>query len=289
MRIVKPYARLMPPPHVNLANGWQSFELEHGIQLLQRVEWCARLSHRTEDKQTEDSYGRFLRTWVMEHGDFSTVEHCGISADLLVDRGLSHELVRHRLAKLEDTPFDLSVIDISVEPPEVTQESTRFVNYGKNGNSIAVVLPQELEPVEKVLGEHFDYYVSHENEAIELVADKLDWETPTQHEKLVKHWFSWRRGVEQAEMEYLHQVNLLKVAPEIARDMLPHCTATRMVMTHNLRNWRHLMIMRTTTETHRKLRPLMQDVLVELKTKVPILFDDLEPDQRQATNLRKGR
>jgi thymidylate synthase (FAD) len=282
LHIVQPYARLMPPPHINLANGWTGFTLKDGIELVRRVEWCARISHRTEEKQTDDSYARFLQTWVMDHGDFSTIEHCNISADLVVDRGLSHELVRHRLAKILD-------LDIDVGPPEVTQESTRFVNYGKKGGSIGVVLPPELVDVHEMLMRHANAYGPPMIEQM-IVEAEIVGMPPNQREahKLSLWYPSWIQGVVDAEHQYLEQLSW-GVAPELARDMLPHCTATRMVMTHNLRNWRHLLLMRSTNETHRKLRPLMINLLGELQEKVPILFTDIQPNIKQSISLSKMR
>lgn len=287
MRIVEPYARLFPPPHVDISNGFSPFTEEHGLQLLRRVEYYARISHRSEEKQTADSYTRFLRTWVMEHGDFSTIEHCIISADLLVDRGLSHELVRHRLAKFADEN-----IDIDVSAPEVTQESTRFCNYGKKNGEIDVVSPVRLRLVHEILkrfqGNHV--IVSSSEMVDNVIEAELVGIPPDVNEasRLVAWYRDWMQGVEEAEKHYLRQLEL-KVPPEETRDMLPHCLAVRMVMTHNLRNWRHLLIMRTTNETHRKLRPLMIDLLTEIKVKVPILYDDLDPNVKQSENLKRGR
>jgi thymidylate synthase (FAD) len=260
------------------------FERIHGLQLLRRIEWYARISHRSEEAQTKDSYDRFLRTWVMEHGDFSTIEHCGISADLLVDRGLSHELVRHRLAKLADQDFNVPVIDIDVAAPEVTQESTRFVNYGKRSGDISVILPNELIPIHIKLA-------AHPRPTEVNILDLIDAteENPLSHEEATRlfNWYmSWMSGVEFAERSYLSQISM-KVPPELARDMLPHCTATRMIMTHNLRSWRHLMLMRVTNETHRKLRPLMQNILTELQEKVPILYDDIKPNIKQSISMSR--
>lgn len=87
---------------------------ELGIKMLQWIETNARISHRSEDKQTKDSWKRFLEAVVCQHGDYSVIEHSGVTAILRVDRGTTHELVRHRLASY-------------------TQESTRFVNYQKKG------------------------------------------------------------------------------------------------------------------------------------------------------------
>jgi thymidylate synthase (FAD) len=84
---------------------------EDGIKLLRRIELLARISHRTEDKQTDTSWERFLTAVVMQHGDWSVTEHVGVTVIFRVDRGVTHELVRHRIGAY-------------------TQESTRFVNYG---------------------------------------------------------------------------------------------------------------------------------------------------------------
>jgi thymidylate synthase (FAD) len=265
VNIVQPYARLMPPP------GFlpdTPFTREHGEQMLRRSEWCARISHRSEEKQDAVSFDRFLRSIVLQHGDWSVTEHCVISADMVVDRGLSHELVRHRIAAY-------------------TQESTRFCNYGKQAEKgIGVVLPPELAAVGVWTQGKLLVLTPEEVEAYNTTVDDTE---RAHNEKTRQHWNSWLNGVATAEHEYLYQVNQLKVAPEIARDMLPHCLAVRMVATHNLRGWRHLMLMRTTAETHRKLRPLMGSLLSELKEKVPVLYEDVEFGGRQVDNLRKGR
>ncbi len=97
----------------NMANmDHLDFCLDDGIALLRRIEWCARISHRSEEAQTADSWQRIIKAIVLEHGDWSVVEHASVSVDMLVDRGITHELVRHRLFSF-------------------TQESTRFVNYEK--------------------------------------------------------------------------------------------------------------------------------------------------------------
>ncbi len=108
MQIVQPYARLIPP----MSGVGETFYRQDGIDCLRRIEWAARFSHATEDAQTADSWERFVRAVVIGHGDWSVVEHASVSVDFLVDRGVSHELVRHRLFGF-------------------TQSSTRFINYVK--------------------------------------------------------------------------------------------------------------------------------------------------------------
>jgi thymidylate synthase (FAD) len=85
---------------------------EDGLRALQTIERFARISHRSEDKQTEESWRGFITAVVLGHGDWSVVEHALASVIFRVDRGVTHELVRHRLFSF-------------------TQESTRFVNGRK--------------------------------------------------------------------------------------------------------------------------------------------------------------
>src|SRR5678815_3721864 len=92
MNIVEPYARLVAP----IGRGDVDFHASDGVDCLRRIEWAARFSHATEDAQTADSWERFVRAVVLQHGDWSVTEHASVSVDFLVDRGVTHELVRHR-------------------------------------------------------------------------------------------------------------------------------------------------------------------------------------------------
>lgn len=108
MKIIQPYARMLTndidlEPEI-------SFQEKEGIYLLRKCEYAARVSHRSEDKITETSYDKFLRFVVMEKGDLSVIQHAHVTVEAVVDRGITHEWVRHRIGAY-------------------TQESTRFVNY----------------------------------------------------------------------------------------------------------------------------------------------------------------
>jgi len=95
-----------------------------GIRMLQFIEKQARISHRSEDKQTDNTWERFIPAVVMQHGDWSVVEHASITVTIRADRGVTHELVRHRLFSF-------------------TQESTRFVRYKDEMEFIA---PEGINP-----------------------------------------------------------------------------------------------------------------------------------------------
>ena len=233
MNIIEPYARMMPPsvpPDVGIG-GYSSFTKGDGIRLLRHIEWCARISHRSEEAMTEGSYDRFLRSVVLEHGDWSVVEHASVSCDFYVDRGITHELVRHRLFAF-------------------TQESTRFVNYEKK------MPPSVISAFDPV----------------------------TQQQQ----WHVWERGIHEAESAY-KQLIALGVAPQLARSVFPNALASRIIITGNLRNWRHFLLMRTTKEAHPQMRQVTIPLLEEFRHKIPIFYEDIEPLAKQSENLKKGR
>jgi thymidylate synthase (FAD) len=202
-----------------------------GVEKLRNIEYYARISHRSEEKQSPDSYKRFLKAVVLEHGDWSVTEHEKATVLFRVDRALANEITRHRLFSF-------------------TQESTRFVNYGK----------REIE------------FVRPGFTAFKSDFDPLYWEL----------------AVKDAGKAYL---DLLSVGqpPEIARSVLPLCTATTLVMTGNLRSWRHFFIVRTTLEAHRDLKKVTIPLLEQFKSRIPILYEDITSNERQAISMAKAK
>lgn len=115
-------------PSYEIRTPWGPLTSEDGVRLLRWIEYNGRISHRAEDAQTKDSYIRFIELWVMSHCDYSVLEHSAITIIFRVDRGVSHELVRHRLFGF-------------------TQESTRFVNGNKKyPEGLEFIKPVELKP-----------------------------------------------------------------------------------------------------------------------------------------------
>lgn len=97
----------------------------NGVQILKDIEHAGRVCYKNEDKIIEDSVKRFVQR-VIKSGHESVIEHISISVRIICDRGVSHEIVRHRLASY-------------------SQESTRYCNYskGKFGGEITI----KVEPV----------------------------------------------------------------------------------------------------------------------------------------------
>ena len=105
-----------------------SFEIERvdGIAMLKRIEAAGRTCYKSEWKITEDSHIGFIKMLlgIKPYPHESVLEHEKITVRIICDRGISHELVRHRLCSF-------------------SQESTRYINYTKDryGGEITVIGP----------------------------------------------------------------------------------------------------------------------------------------------------
>lgn len=216
MIITKPYGEILDP-HTS----------KQAIRLLRNIERYGRKSHLTEERQTADSYDRFLRSNVLNHGDFSIIEHEKATIEVVCDRGVSHEWVRHRLGSY-------------------TQESTRFVNYGKEIGGVRFIKPHFKTP---------------ENEHI------------------------WKQEVQLAEQVYLELLNGGET-PQIARSVLPNSTKTSLIVTYNLRVWRHFFIMRTCREAHPQMKEITIPLLEAFQRLVPILYEDIIPNVKQSEGMK---
>lgn len=89
--------------------------------VLHKIEAKGRVCYKSEEKITDDSALAFMDS-LLKRGHMSVLEHSSISVKFVVDRGVSHEIVRHRLASY-------------------SQESTRYCNYGNNDRGITVIEP----------------------------------------------------------------------------------------------------------------------------------------------------
>jgi thymidylate synthase (FAD) len=249
MQIVKPYAKILYPETHSKADG---------IALLQRVENIARVSHRSEDAQTPASWERFLQNVVMDRGDWSVTEHCSVTVEFLVDRGITHEAVRHRIAA-------------------ITQESTRFVNYEKK------MAPSFVYPQPDV---RCDLCLSGNEARLDVHTDRYrHW---TDHVTECAYNQNWLRGIDNTETAYK---SLLADGwpPECARSVFPNALSAKLIYTLNFRMWRHFFLMRSSKEAHRSMREVVSPLLREFQEFIPLLFADIQPESRQIDNMRKAR
>jgi len=193
------------------------FTFEHpvdGMEMLKRIERAGRTCYKSEAKITEDSASKFVQM-LIRSGHESVLEHEKVTVRVICDRGVSHEIVRHRIASY-------------------SQESTRYCDYAKAGE-IEVIEPPGLG-------------LSRER---------------------------WVTGMEWAAAIY-RELRAEGIPPQIARSVLPNALKTELVMTMNLREWRHFFRLRTAKAAHPQMRELVVPMLLEFQRLIPVVFDDIE-------------
>lgn len=201
--------------------GYEILDPLNGEEILKKIEQVARVCYKSEDKIGAGTAEKMVRALVKSKHE-AMLEHFSFSVKFTVDRGVSHELVRHRVASF-------------------AQESTRYCNYGKAGD-VKFIRPVFFEE-----------------------------DTPDMDR--------WVESCMRAEREYLDFLESGRT-PQEARAVLPNSLKTEVVMTANLREWRHFFSLRacgTTGKPHPQMLEVAVPLLKEVKEKIPVVFDDLDP------------
>ena len=99
---------------------------QEAYSLLERI---GRVCYKSEDRITEGSATKFIKS-IVARNHLSVIEHCIVTIRFITNRGVSHELVRHRIASF-------------------TQKSTRFCRDNKNGH-VEFIIPHWLDVKEGV-------------------------------------------------------------------------------------------------------------------------------------------
>lgn len=192
----------------------------NGNEILKKIELFGRVCYKSEELITDGSAERFVNM-ILKNGHESVLEHEKISVRFICDRGVTHEIVRHRIASY-------------------SQESTRYCNYCKDkfGNELTFIKP-------------------------------LFWNEKTEEFTL------WKGAMENVEKVYFEMISL-GASPQEARSILPNSLKTEIIVTMNLREWRHFFKLRTGKRAHPQMREITIPLLNEMKEKIPIVFDDIE-------------
>ena len=204
MKIINPYVEILTPLDKQT--------------VLKHIEMCGRVCYKSEDKITDTSAAAFV-AGIIKRGHEAVLEHFNITVKFVCDRGVSHEIVRHRLASY-------------------CQESTRYCNYSKDGfgSEITVIKPCYLS--ESSVG-----------------------------------WAIWAKACQAAEDAYFDLLNF-GCSPQEARAVLPNSLKTEVVMTANLREWRHFFKLRTAPAAHPQMREVAGMLLQQMSVMLPGVFDD---------------
>lgn len=253
MKIVKPAYQIMKPDlddPKSIAAVYQS------------IEESGRTCYQSEAAMTEESGEKFVRMMV-KNGHDAMLEHAYMKVKFIVDRGISHELVRHRLCSF-------------------AQESTRYCNYtkGKFGNEITVIEPCFYSDIPEDLKTMVRDYIRGWTRPIETgLFNTVPTIKMALYYDLLIRYSNWYTACIAAQRAYM---DMLKngATPEEARSVLPTSLKTEIVITANMREWRHMFKLRAAGETgkpHPQMLEVMVPLLNECKMKLPALFEDIEP------------
>jgi len=192
------------------------------VEVLKKLELCGRVCYKSEDKITDESAVKFISN-IIKRGHESVLEHVSFSVRFICDRGVTHEIVRHRIASY-------------------SQESTRYCNYSKGqfNGEITVIEPCFLVPG-------------------------------------TAGYDMWYKACQMAEQYYFSMLDW-GCSPQEARAVLPNSLKTELIMTANIREWRHFLKLRTSPAAHPQMREVANMLLTELNFLLPSLFDDIEED-----------
>ena len=211
MKIIEPSVELINPVPYEVA--------------LNTIEIAGRTCYQSEDKMTEDSAEEFIRR-IIKRGHESVLEHISITTRFICDRGVSHEIVRHRIGAY-------------------SQESTRYCNYanGKFGEEITLIWPC-----------FFD------NSSSRFAGDKED------------QWYSACKNAEYGYFRMLEE----GATPQEARSVLPNSLKTAIIVTYDIREWRHFIRLRCHPAAHPQMRQVANMAKDLLTHRYPVFFEDLE-------------
>lgn len=191
-------------------------------EIIAKIERAGRTCYKSEGRIAEGTAEKFIAS-IVKRGHESVLEHASVTVRLICDRGVTHEIVRHRIASY-------------------SQESTRYCNYSgdKFGNEITVIRP---------------FFWNDDPEKFEI----------------------WKNAMLATEKAYNDLIAAGATAQE-ARSVLPNSLKTEIVMTMNIREWRHFLKLRTSPAAHPQMREVAIPLLREFQKLLPSLFSDIETE-----------
>jgi len=192
-------------------------------EIIKRLERYGRVCYKSESAMNPQGNPDFLSS-KLRLGHESIIEHEKVTLMFVCDRGITHEIVRHRIAAY-------------------SQESTRYCNYGKDkfGREISLIEP---------------YFFKDDPRAYDL----------------------WAQACQESEDIYMALLDAGRSAQE-ARSVLPNSLKTEIVVTFNMREWRHFFRLRCDAAAHPQMRQIAIPLLLLFKERFPALYSDIPFDK----------
>lgn len=212
---------------------------------LHMIELAGRVCYKSKSEMNHDTAKQFA-TMIQKRGHESVIEHSAITVKFTCDRGVTHELVRHRLCAF-------------------SQESTRYCNYA-NEKEISVIDPFFFDPMEE-----------RKWVAVPILMAYQGNDSTSQNSEycMMNSFDVWFLTCLWTQWGYMTLINEFGRKAQEARSVLPNSTKTEIVVTANMREWRHILKLRCSKAAHPQMREVMLPLLKSLQEKVAVVFDDI--------------
>lgn len=208
------------------------------------IELAGRTCYKSEDKIAEGTCDKFAALRIKE-GHEAMIEFGHATVKIVCDRGVSHEIVRHRLFSF-------------------AQESTRYCNYAqeKFGNECTFIIPPWIEFTPK---DNRSYSLAGSNDIFEKS------EYSTTRIEIGRINMQWLKALNAAENAYF---DLLADGwkPQQARAVLSNSLKTEIICKANFREWRHFFKMRDDSRAHPQMQEIAKPLHEEFARRNPFVF-----------------
>ena len=229
-----------------------------GTKIMKNIERACRTCYRSEGNITEESYKKLLSNCI-NRGHESVLEHEKITIRMTCDIGVYKDLTRHRFGS-----FSI--------------ESTRYCNYGKDkfDNELKFIKPVFFKGnIDLFETDEAGLYVYKNEVGEDIISNKTEC---LQSDKDLWKSYIWYNTMKNIETQYMAMTEL-GAKPDELRMILPHSTAAQVTMTANIREWKHILDLRTKSMTHPAIRQLLIPLLLKFKKDMPEIFNSIEYDK----------
>lgn len=217
------------------------------------LEKIIRTCYRSEGNISEYSYKRLIKK-ILEDEHTAMLEHMFISVKFFIDRGITHEFVRHRMCSF-------------------AQSSTRYIDYASGLNVVkpAHITMTEIEEISDVSMKDYPYFISK-------VSDE--------NKQRVEEAFLFLNSCRTSFLNYLARIKNGANRSQ-ARGSLCHHTEAELVVTANIREWLHIFNLRDSKAAHQDFRLVIAGFRNHLAEAYPLFFRKSELPNMRVKKIEK--
>lgn len=240
----------------------------NGDEVITKLARVARTCYKSEDASTLEKDKRLVEN-LIKSGHEAMIEFFDVTVKFTCDKGTSHQIVRHRMASY-------------------AQESSRYCDYSKDkfGNELTFIIPSWIDLPEG------EYMWEDQNPLLTagLSIEEAGYDDSSDlwikdsngngYLEYKRHYNGWMEteafmhALQVAESDYMSLLKLGWKAQQ-ARMVLPMSIKTELNMKANLREWRCFFKLRCDTAAHPDMRKLALDLLEQMHSLIPVVFDDI--------------